>query len=477
MNETTEPAGSPLDRSWPTARETRDLVVCFHGSKKGSTIFAGTLLLLVVRTGAAAQELNVAQVIADFGFPPDATERIRRGEVLESDPTESSDRELAVGLTFLVTQPPATVAKAFRKAVDLKDDSHRAASIPLRSAGALSDFETLVLQPDGAAEARRLASAIPPGVLKSEFIFEKAPFPACHASTIVETRNGLVAAWFGGTAERNPDVGIWVSRFEKNGWTAPVEVANGVQTPQLRYATWNPVLFQPTAGPLILFYKVGPSPSAWWGMTTTSTDAGKTWSTPTRLADGILGPIKDKPVQLANGDLLAGSSTENYGWQVHFERSSDNGKTWIGTAPVNDGKEIPAIQPSILVHKDGRVQAVGRTQVGKLFEIWSEDQGRTWGKLSLLAVPNPNAGIDAVALRDGRFLLIYNHTTTGRSPLNVAVSNDGREWHSVFVLEDESGKEFSYPAVIQTSDGLVHITYTWHRERIKHVVIDPKKLL
>jgi hypothetical protein len=124
------------------------------------TILAGALLLLVVRTGAAvAQELNVAQVIADFGFPPDAAERIRRGEVLEADPSESSDRELAVGLTFLVKQSPATIADAFRKAVDLKEDSKLAASTPLRDAGTPADFETLVLEPDGAAEARRYLGA------------------------------------------------------------------------------------------------------------------------------------------------------------------------------------------------------------------------------------------------------------------------------------------------------------------------------
>ncbi len=128
------------------------------------------------------------------------------------------------------------------------------------------------------------------------------------------------------------------------------------------------------------------------------------------------------------------------------------------------------------MHTDGRLQAVGRTRLGKLFEVWSEDQGRTWGPLSLLPLPNPNSGIDAVMLRDGRSLLVYNHTTNGRSPLNVAVSRDGKVWDAALVLEDEPGQEFSYPAVIQTADGLVHATYTWHRTRIKHVVIDPAKL-
>ena len=325
----------------------------------------------------------------------------------------------------------------------------------------------------------------PPGFVKSEFIFQTASFPSCHASTIAETRSGLVAAWFGGTAERNPDVCIYVSRFVDNLWTTPVEAANGLGFGTNRLPTWNPVLFQPKNGPLMLFYKVGPSPAAWWGMLTTSTDDGKTWSPPRRLPDGILGPIKNKPVQLANGDILCPTSTEgDGGWRVYFERSSDLGQTWSATPPVNDGKEIGAIQPSILFHGKNRLQVVGRTRNDKLFEIWSDDGGKTWGKMTLGDLPNPNSGTDAVTLRDGRQLLVYNHNirtgsnNKGRSPLNVAVSKDGKIWQAAMVLEDspDAPNGFAYPAVIQTRDGLVHITYTWERKRIRHVVINPAKL-
>lgn len=318
--------------------------------------------------------------------------------------------------------------------------------------------------------------AQPPGVVSSEFIFESAPFPASHASTLVETDRGLVAAWFGGTAERNPDVGIWVSRREGGQWTPPVEIANGVQSPTQRYPTWNPVLFQPRSGPLLLFYKVGPSPGTWWGMVTESGDSGRTWSPSRRLPEGVIGPVKNKPVQLADGTLVSGSSTEHDGWRVHFERSSDNGATWTVTPQPGNARRIPATQPSILVHRNGTLQAIGRTRAKRLFETWSSDQGRTWTPLELTDLPNPNSGADAVALRDGRFLLVYNHTTSVRSRLNVAVSNDGRAWLAAAVLEDDPGGEFSYPAVIQTRDGLVHVTYTWRRERIRHVVIDPAAL-
>ena len=323
------------------------------------------------------------------------------------------------------------------------------------------------------------------GFVQQEFVFQTAQFPSCHASTIAETKSGLVAAWFGGTAERNPDVCIYISRFENKQWTPPVAVADGVGFATNRLPTWNPVLFQPKRGPLMLFYKVGPSPATWWGMLTTSTDDGKTWSVPQRLPDGILGPIKNKPVQLANGDILCPSSVEgDGGWRVHFERTSDLGKTWPATPPVNDGQEIGAIQPSILFFGKGKLAAIGRTRNDKIFEIRSTDNGQTWSQMTLTDLPNPNSGTDAVTLRDGRQLLVYNHNTRtgsnnkGRSPLNVAVSKDGKTWQAAMVLEDapDAPNGFAYPAVIQTRDGLVHITYTWERQRIKHVVINPSKL-
>jgi predicted neuraminidase len=253
-------------------------------------------------------------------------------------------------------------------------------------------------------------------------------------------------------------------------------VANGVQHDAKRHPCWNPVLFQPKSGPLLLFYKVGPSPKTWWGMVVTSTDEGKTWSAPRRLPEDILGPIKNKPVQLADGTVLCGSSTEPGGGRVHFERFSLHDDTWSLVGPVNDSAVIDAIQPSILFHGGGSLQALGRTQQGKIFEIWSQDDGNSWGRMTLTDLPNPDSGIDATTLRDGRQALVYNHTTKHRSPLNLAISDDGKHWQAALVLENTPGFEFSYPAIIQTRDGLLHITYTWHRKRIRHAVVDPSKL-
>lgn len=317
-------------------------------------------------------------------------------------------------------------------------------------------------------------------IVVEEFIFKEAPFPSCHASTIEETPEGLVASWFGGTHEKHEDVEIWVSRKVNGTWTTPVSVADGIQHESKRYPTWNPVLFQAPDGPLMLFYKVGPDPKSWWGMLMTSDDYGKTWSEPTRLPEDVLGPIKNKPVMLDDGTLISPSSTEHddNGWRVHFEMTNDLGKTWKIVGPINDGKTFNVIQPSVLIFSDGRLQMIARSREDHLISSWSEDKGKRWGKLTKTVLPNPNSGTDAVTLSNGWQLLVYNHTvkTKGkwggaRSPLNVAVSKDGQNWKSLLVLEDEPG-EYSYPAVIQAQDGTVHITYTWKRERIKHVALD-----
>jgi predicted neuraminidase len=314
-----------------------------------------------------------------------------------------------------------------------------------------------------------------PGLISRNFIFDNASFPSAHASTIVETRSGLVAAWFGGSDEGFPDVGIWISRNDRKGWTPPVEVARWNEGGK-RLPCWNPVLFQPKGGPLWLFYKAGPTPANWWGMLITSQDNGKTWSSPKRLPDGFLGPVKNKPIALADGTILAPTSFEDRGWRIHFERTTDLGETWTSVGPVDDDKTWEAIQPTLLTHSDGRIQALSRSQQSKVVECWSSDGGKTWSKLVATTLPNPDSGIDAVTLADGRHLLVYNPTTKGRSPLSVALSADGKTWKTALVLEDQPG-EYSYPAVIQAADGLVHITYTWHRKKIKHVVVDPKKLM
>ena len=331
--------------------------------------------------------------------------------------------------------------------------------------------------------------------VKGELIYplDDKPTPECHSSTIVETPSGLVSAFFAGTHERNPDVGIRVTRLVNGKWSRPEEVVNGVQNDTLRYPCWNPVLFQPENAPLMLFYKVGPSPTEWWGMLTTSNDDGKTWSEPRKLGEDkkighLLGPVKNKPIQLADGTIICPSSIEiekdgNDYWMVHFEITKDLGETWEVVGSINDGIEFDAIQPSILTYPNGKMQILCRTREDVISQSWSDDKGKSWSKMTATNLPNPNSGTDAVTLKDGRQLLVYNHTTkkgeepNDRNMLNLAVSKDGKEWTPVMTLENEPVKAgYAYPAIIQTSDGLVHITYTFMRQTVKYVVVDPDKL-
>ncbi|HSH09338.1 MAG TPA: sialidase family protein, partial [Oceanipulchritudo sp.] len=222
-------------------------------------------------------------------------------------------------------------------------------------------------------------------VLSEQYINEGAPYPSCHASTIAEAADGtLVAAWFGGTRERDPDVGIWVSRMDKGKWLPAVEVANGLQADGTRFPTWNPVLFQPPVGDLHLFYKVGPNPREWWGMVMTSPDGGKTWSAAERLPEGIIGPVKNKPVTLPDGTWVSPSSTEDLqdGWNAHLEVSHDQGQTWQIVGPIARGVGLDAIQPSVLLHGDGVLEILCRTKQGTIGMAWSYDGGVTWTEMA-----------------------------------------------------------------------------------------------
>ncbi len=327
------------------------------------------------------------------------------------------------------------------------------------------------------------------GFVMGELIYslDGRPTPECHASTLCETPQGMVAAWFGGTEERHVDVGIWFARHVNGRWGKAVELVNGSEGEDQDYPCWNPVLFQPRLsngkpGTLMLFYKVGPTPRNWWGMLITSPDQGHTWTAPRKLGTGslgpLIGPVKNKPIQLKDGSLLCPSSTEFDGWRVHFERSKNLGRTWEVIGPIHDGKTFGAIQPSVLTYADGRMQILCRSRQNVVSQCWSKDGGDTWGAMTASALPNPNAGTDAVSLKDGRQLIVYNHTTRrtgGRSILNVALSTHGSDWKPVLTLEKQKG-EYSYPAVIQGADGTIHITYTYRRQSVKYVVLDPNGL-
>lgn len=350
--------------------------------------------------------------------------------------------------------------------------------------------------------------------LKSqEFIYNQTSFPECHATSIVQTTSGdLLVAFFGGTKERNPDCCIWLCRLSADKvnqstenysgdvrWSEPVLVADGVLD-GVKTSCYNPVLFQVPNGELQLFYKVGPSVQEWRGFLIRSQDGGYTWSKPESFPANQLGPVRNKPI-IVNGGLLCGSSFEDKGWRVHYEwaplidgRVSPIGEDWQVSQPINDTSDCQIIQPTLWMKADGSIQAFFRNRnakgaimssyaVGK-FAVDSRsgadsDAGTSvdavplqWTRPTPTTLPSNNSGIDGVALPDGSFLLVYNHITgdnpKARSPICYAITRDGIHWSEPVLLEDTPGMELSYPAVILTADGAVHITYTWHRTHLRH---------
>lgn len=320
------------------------------------------------------------------------------------------------------------------------------------------------------------------GIITDQFIYDTAPFPSVHAATIAETPSGLIAAFFGGAYEGSPDVNIYVSKQSSGVWGKPVQVADGMVSDTLVKACYNPVLFRYGDGEILLFYKIGKNVQDWSGYLIRSLDDGQTWSGPEALPAGFLGPIKNKP-ELIGDKLICASSTENDGWQVHMEITADRGRTWHKSQVINS-KPWNIIQPSLLKHKDGKLQVICRSQDEQLISAFSSDNGETWGDPVALYLPNNNSGTDAVTLGDGRHLLVYNHCRArqsayvekARTPINVALSDDGITWKASLILEDSCIGEYSYPSVIQGSDGYVHILYTWRREKIKYVKLDPSLL-
>jgi predicted neuraminidase len=198
------------------------------------------------------------------------------------------------------------------------------------------------------------------------------------------------------------------------------------------------------------------------------------------LPAGLYGPIRAKPLVLDDGAIVSGTSVESYSsWAAWVERSGDGGRTWAKFGPITvPGATPPSraaasnglIQPSVVRLGGRRLRLYARAtqNIGKIAIADSADLGVTWTQARTIDVPNPNSGIDAVTIPDGRVVLVYNHTTSGRTPLNLAISRDGERFEMFKTLVDTPG-EYSYPSMIVGKDGALHITYTWQRKRIKYV--------
>lgn len=320
-------------------------------------------------------------------------------------------------------------------------------------------------------------------LLKEEFLFEEGKFFAqCHASTMEETKDGiLLSSWFGGTHEGNKDVVIWGSSYDGEKWSVPVVWADGVMDNGVQYPCWNPVLFRAKGSSTIhLYYKVGNNPREWWGMFKTSNDGGKSWSKAKKLPKQILGPIKNRPLQLENGTVLSPSSIEvsEERWIAHIEISRKKQKKWR-VSPIDNTSAYNVIQPSILIHNDGKLQVLCRSKEGFVMTAWSSDKGKTWSSLTKTSLVNPNSAIDAIRVQEN-FFMVYNPDVPGkdwwegRTKLRLAYSTNGIDWIDVLSLENQQTGEYSYPTIFLDSQNFIHVLYTYNRKNIKHLVIKNK---
>ena len=325
--------------------------------------------------------------------------------------------------------------------------------------------------------------------IHKELVMEKLPSAFCHASTLVQLRDGgLMCCWFGGSHEGEADVAIYAAHRDAAGWSTPVKLADGVE------ANWNPVLFYRADGVLLLFYKEGQQIASWRTMVMQSSDDGLSWTAPAELVAGDVsggrGPVRNKPIRLKSGRVLAGGSTEHGIWQAFADISDDEGATWRKSTPVaiadlqyRAGEKTAesdiavsaqsfygrgVIQPSLWQSFDGSVHMLLRSSEGFVFRADSEDEGESWSAAYALSLPNNNSGLDLVRLEDGTLLLVCNPVAANwgmRSPLSLFISeDDGNTWVKLLDLETALG-EFSYPAIVAQGED-VYISYTFDRKNI-----------
>ncbi len=307
-------------------------------------------------------------------------------------------------------------------------------------------------------------------IIRKEFIMaEPTPTPQCHASTLELLHDGtVISSWFGGTKEGENDVGIWVSRRENGIWSAPALVS-----PERDIPHFNPVLYLEADKTLNLFYKVGYNITDWKTMVMKSRDGGKTWSDAAELVPGDCsggrGPVKNKPIRISNGKILAPASTEQGPWRCFIDMYCEKDGWQKKHIPVSDAdRDINVIQPTLWENPAGHIHALMRSNKAYLCESHSEDFGETWSEVTLTNIPNNNSGVDCVLTENGKVVLVCNPVAKHagpRTPLSVLVSdNNGKSFERVMDLETAEG-EYSYPAIVSKGNK-VYITYTYKRENI-----------
>jgi predicted neuraminidase len=325
----------------------------------------------------------------------------------------------------------------------------------------------------------------PRPVIRETWVSPEGLTRSVHCSALSSLPGGdLLAIWYGGRREGSRDVAVYSSRYRRaeGVWSTPgVLIDRGTAERELGRPikkVGNAVVFPDGQGRLWMVY-VSVTLGGWSGSSLnvkTSGDGGLTW-TPSRRLNlnpflNLSSLVRSRPIHAADGRI---GLPVYYEMAVKFPQmlwlTPDAGGLahyHLRSLPSKDDLIQPTLIPLagdrvLMMLRDGGDERVLHTAV-------SEDNGWTWSLPAHSTLPNPDAAVDAVRLSDGRLLLVYNHAEHGRDNLRLALSTDeGRTWQGGVVIESEPSKEFSYPSLVQDERGHLHLTYTWQRERIKHL--------
>ncbi len=315
----------------------------------------------------------------------------------------------------------------------------------------------------------------------AEQVFESIPLaPAHHCSTICEAANGdLLCLWYGGSYESADDQAIFLARKRPDDkrWSTPqVLLQNAVAPPG------NGVIFRDTTERLWIVWcrMEGTRPMRRGGgwdrcrlFARTSTDQGVTWSEDRPMFDEELWCVpRNPPIVLADKTLLL--PVEGLQGKVegsHFLRLPSDTSTWQRAGFTDGGS-----QPAVVQRCDNSILALLR-HARHITQVESSDGGLTWNRAVDTPLENPDSGITMTRLTNGHLVLVYNDSQTSRTPLSITRSIDeGRTWEKPLRLESNPG-EYSYPSIIQSTDGRLHLTYTYRRYAIKHVELNEDWLI
>lgn len=312
----------------------------------------------------------------------------------------------------------------------------------------------------------------------SELIFDRIPgAPAHHCSSLAQAPNGdLVSVWYGGSYESAEDQKLFFARrpVGTRTWSSPVVLQQDTLQPP-----GNAVIFVDNRSRLwIVWCRMEESRPLRRGggwvycrlMYRISTDSGQTWTADKPMFDKqVYGVPRNGPITLRDGTFIL--PIKNHDDNTMCLVTTDDGQSWQRRGPVSTGS-----QPAIIERSDGSLMALLRHRPHILSSL-SHDAGRTWTEPHPLPLKNPGAGITLTKLKNGHLVLVFNDSESERTPLSITRSLDeGRTWQTPLHLESNPG-EYSYPSIIQSTDGKIHLTYTFRRYAIKHVEMNEDWLI